>query len=122
MVIPEQKERPQHTSIYNHIKLSFRDGYSTDVIGVLNDSIQKRRWEWNVQQVGVQAPITRRAPQVPNIKLRTGIVGIERSIQEKQKETDASISLAFQDLSKLMTMAKDMVKLSQNISTKIRVI
>lgn len=59
--------------------------------------------------------------QPPNVKLRTGIVGIERGIQEKQKATDESISRAFQDLSKLMDMAKDMVHLSKNISQKIRV-
>jgi len=59
--------------------------------------------------------------QPPNMKLRTGIVGIERGIQEKQKATDESISKAFQDLSKLMDMAKDMVNLSKNISQKIRV-
>lgn len=58
---------------------------------------------------------------MPQIKLRTGIVGIERSIQEKQKAADESISVAFQDLNKLMTMAKDMVKLSNTISTKIKV-
>ncbi|XP_054272900.1 uncharacterized protein LOC128993164 [Macrosteles quadrilineatus] len=54
------------------------------------------------------------------IKPRTGIVGIERSIQEKHKQTDKNISAAFQDLSKLMTMAKDMVHLAKNISDKIR--
>jgi len=54
------------------------------------------------------------------IKQRTGIVGIEKEIKDKQKATDASISQAFQDLSKLMTMAKDMVGLSKSISTKIR--
>jgi len=59
--------------------------------------------------------------QAPNVKLRTGIVGIERGIQEKQKATDESISKAFQDLSILMDMAKDMVNLSKNISQKIRV-
>jgi ESCRT-II complex subunit VPS36 len=55
------------------------------------------------------------------MKLRTGIVGIERGIQEKHKAADESISRAFQDLSKLMNMAKDMVHLSKNISQKIRV-
>jgi ESCRT-II complex subunit VPS36 len=59
--------------------------------------------------------------QASNIKLRTGIVGIERGIQEKQKAADESISRAFQDLSRLMGMAKDMVNLSKNISQKIRV-
>ncbi|CAG2065324.1 unnamed protein product, partial [Timema podura] len=58
--------------------------------------------------------------QPRNIKLRTGIVGIERNIEEKHKATDESITVAFQDLSKLMGMAKDMVNLSKTISQKIR--
>lgn len=64
------------------------------------------------------------APEVkklPNIKTRTGIVGIERSLQEKHKATDENINQAFQDLNKLMTMAKDMVNISKSISQKIRV-
>lgn len=97
------------------MKLSFREGYANNVVGVLNDLLQKRLWE----------PLSPEAPavqlQLPTIKLRTGIIGIERSLQEKQKATDESISIAFQDLNKLMTMAKDMVRLSRTISTKIKV-
>jgi len=48
-------------------------------------------------------------------------VGIERGINEKQRATDESISAAFQDLNRLMGMAKDMVALSRSISSKIRV-
>jgi ESCRT-II complex subunit VPS36 len=59
--------------------------------------------------------------QAPNVKLRTKIVGIDLGIKKKKKATDESISKAFQDLSKLMDMAKDMVNLSKNISQKIRV-
>ncbi|KAJ8873603.1 hypothetical protein PR048_024421 [Dryococelus australis] len=72
--------------------------------------------------VGILAVLTRCVTRQThrNIKLRTGIVGIERGIQEKQKATDESISAAFQDLSKLMVMAKDMVSLSRNISQKIK--
>lgn len=76
----------------------------------------QRRWELELQNV-VAGP----SRALPPIKLRSGIGFIEKSLQEKQKATDESISIAFQDLSKLMTMAKDMVKLSQIISTKIRV-
>ncbi|KAJ8922496.1 hypothetical protein NQ315_007525 [Exocentrus adspersus] len=113
----DQSDGPQYNSYYNFIKLSFRDGYTNNVIGVLNDLLQKKTWE-------PLSPETPEAPEVksqlPTIKLRTGIVGIERSLQEKQKATDESISVAFQDLSKLMAMAKDMVRLSGTISTKIK--
>ncbi|EFA02261.1 vacuolar protein-sorting-associated protein 36 [Tribolium castaneum] len=103
------EDGPQPSSIYNFIKLSFREGFGSDVVGILNDSIQKKAWE------GRTVP-----KSVPQIKLRTGIVGIERSLQEKQKATDESISVAFQDLNKLMGMAKEMVSLSKMISTKIK--
>lgn len=85
-------------------------------MNVLNDCLVQRRWELEIQSVtaGPSRPL-------PSIKLRSGIGFIEKSLQEKHKATDESISIAFQDLSKLMTMAKDMVKLSQIISTKIRV-
>ncbi|KAK6618555.1 hypothetical protein RUM43_012946 [Polyplax serrata] len=61
-----------------------------------------------------------RQNNLPPIKPRTGIVGIERSIQEKQRVTDANISQAFQDLSKLMAKAKEMVAISQSIANKIK--
>lgn len=55
-----------------------------------------------------------------SIKLRTGIVGIERSIKNKQQETDQNIAKAFKDLDVLMKMAQDMVKVSKAISSKIK--
>lgn len=94
--------------MYNFIKLSFKDGLSTDIVSILNDCIQKKKWEST-------------SNALYNIKLRTGIVGIERSLLEKQKAADESITAAFKDLSRLMTMAKDMVNLSKSISKKIRV-
>lgn len=116
--IPDDTERPEFSSVYNFIKLSFREGYTTDILSVLNDAVLKRKWQWGEQ---TNSPTQSSEKAVPNIKLRTGIVGIERSIQEKQKANDESISLAFQDLNKLMVMAKDMVQISRNISAKIRV-
>lgn len=116
---------PMDNSLYNYVKLSFKEGLDSNYITQLSDTIMRRMWEF--------APTT--ALIVPNvhdnqgntkllshIKTRTGIIGIERSLQEKQKETDESISLAFQDLTKLMDMAKDMVTISKTISAKIRVI
>ncbi|KAF7280317.1 hypothetical protein GWI33_006228 [Rhynchophorus ferrugineus] len=101
-------------SMYNFIKLSFKDGYSNNVLGILNECLQVRHWE---VQIPPQVPDK---PQAPQIKLRTGIVGIERSLQEKQKAQDETLNAAFQDLNKLMSMAKDMVKMANVISTKIK--
>ncbi|XP_077558424.1 vacuolar protein sorting 36 isoform X1 [Haemaphysalis longicornis] len=53
-------------------------------------------------------------------RIRAGIVGIERQIQAKHDEADKNISAAFEDLSKLMDMAKEMVALSKSISQKLK--
>lgn len=106
-------EGPQQTSIYNFVKLSFKEGFQSDFVNLLENCIQKS------QQPQEQIKALSK-PQLPQIKLRTGIVGIERSLQEKQKAANESIAVAFQDLDKLMTMAKDMVHLSRTISNKIR--
>lgn len=107
-------DKPVHYSMYNFIKLSFRDGYSNNVPGVLNECLQVRHWEVKI------LPNVEDKPQAPQIKLRTGIIGIERSLQAKQKAQDETLNAAFQDLNKLMSMAKDMVKLANVISTKIK--
>lgn len=93
------------------IKLSGRNGLDSTFVSALNETISAKVWEINEEN---------KEDELPKIKLRTGIVGIERSLQERQKNTDDTISLAFQDLNKLMVLAKDMVAVSKSISTKIR--
>lgn len=56
----------------------------------------------------------------PRIKQRSEIGGIEKGLLEKQKKTDQDLSIAFQELSKLIGMAKEMVYTSKAISLKIR--
>lgn len=102
--------------MYDYVKLSFKDGFNTDIVLILNDCIEKKTWESRSQNHPQQM-----SGSAFSSKLRTGIMGIERSIQEKQKATNETISIAFEDLNKLMSMAKDMVNLSKIISNKIRV-
>ncbi|XP_022906382.2 vacuolar protein-sorting-associated protein 36 [Onthophagus taurus] len=106
---PDRNEGPQVVSLYNFIKFSFKEGYTKDMPRYLSQCLEQRKWEEIVK------PLQQRT-----IELRTGIAGIERKLQEKHKKADESISIAFQDLSKLMVMAKDMVRLSNNISNKIK--
>ncbi|ETE70809.1 Vacuolar protein-sorting-associated protein 36, partial [Ophiophagus hannah] len=84
---------PFQTSKYSYIKLSFKE----------HGQIESRR---------IRA---------------AGIVGIERKLEERRKEMDKNISeassllfQAFEDLSKLMEKAKEMVELSKSIASKIR--
>lgn len=115
---------PAENSSYDYVKLSFKEGLGSNFIRELSDAMMRRLWEI-VPAVGLILPNDAHNSEgnsklLPQIKTRTGIIGIERSLQEKQKETDESISLAFQDLTKLMNMAKDMVAISKTISAKIR--
>eukprot|EP00057_Strongylocentrotus_purpuratus_P027174 XP_011681648.1 PREDICTED: vacuolar protein-sorting-associated protein 36 [Strongylocentrotus purpuratus] len=52
--------------------------------------------------------------------IHKGIVGIERKLEEKRKETDTNIDKAFEDLGELMKKAKDMVDLTKTIANKIK--
>ncbi|XP_053976438.1 vacuolar protein-sorting-associated protein 36 [Hylaeus anthracinus] len=116
---------PLDNSIYNYIKLFFKDGVDRYFIKHLSFTFIRRTWEiapiMPVDQSNSNMQNSSGVPKPPQrIKPRTGIIGIERSLQEQQKVTDDSISMAFQDLRKLMEMAKDMVSISKTISAKIR--
>lgn len=109
-----------HYTGESHIKLSGRNGIEETFIQSLKFTITARVWEVRVRQIGNNNDGAAEMEDTPRrIKLRTGIVGIERNIQERQKQTDENINMAFKDLNKLMTMAKEMVVISKAISTKI---
>lgn len=117
---------PFDHSSYNFIKLSFKEGLDSQFVVHLGNAIMQRAWEFEQSFNVISSMPTSKNNGSSNlplarIKPRTGIIGIERNIQEQQRATDESINIAFQDLRKLMGMAKDMVSISKTISAKIRV-
>lgn len=127
--LPGKRPGPAVASPFHYIKFSFKDGIDSDFFKALTEAIASKAWErqaippndpTTVSQSNLNAS-PRPSTTPPNSKMRSGIVGIERSIEEQHKATDQSISVAFQDLTKLMEKAKEMVVISKNISTKIRV-
>lgn len=123
--LPGKRPGPAVVSPFHYVKLSFKDGVDTAFYKALSDAVAAKAWE---SQTPINTPRTATSPTTAsrptvtavNSKIRSGIVGIERSIEEQHRATDQSISVAFQDLTKLMEKAKEMVSLSKNISTKIR--
>ncbi len=126
------------------IKFSFRQGGEHSFLRRLHDALGQRQWEVTVrgnqgqkmllllptvclQQEQLVSFSQSRAPQrqaqaqARAKVLRSGIGGIEKSLEQRAKKTDSEISKAFQDLDKLMEMAKPMVSLAKSISGKIRV-
>lgn len=109
---PNEKKLPgpRDGSVQNFIKLSTKNGVNDEFINSFRETVNAKIWDVN----------TREGDSPLKIKLRSGITGIERSMQEKQKFTEESVSIAFQDLSKLMAMAQEMTSISKGISNKIK--
>ncbi|XP_013185669.2 vacuolar protein-sorting-associated protein 36 [Amyelois transitella] len=122
--LPGKRPGPAVVSPYHFIKLSFKDGIDPTFYKALSDAVSAKAWERQSPSSpsSLTSPTSSPKPSVApiNSKIRSGIVGIERSIEEQHRATDKSITVAFQDLTKLMEKAKDMVAISKNISTKIR--
>lgn len=97
-------------SEYSHVSLIFSQGGLVELSRLLIETLSGRKWERTA--VG-RASVAQTAP-------RAGIAGIEKVIQQKQKETDKSIAAAFEDMRNLMGKAKEMVTLAKAISAKIR--
>ncbi|XP_052737864.1 vacuolar protein-sorting-associated protein 36 [Bicyclus anynana] len=121
--LPGKRPGPAVVSLYHYIKLSFKDGVDAAFYKALSDAVANKAWERPTQLTSLTINSPNASPRsvTPvSSKMRSGIVGIERSIEEQHRATDASISVAFQDLTKLMEKAKEMVSISKNISSKIR--
>ncbi|OCT95983.1 hypothetical protein XELAEV_18013675mg [Xenopus laevis] len=103
---PNKEPGPYQTSRYSYFQRR------------LAEELTQRRWE-RLSASASPSMQMNKGPQTGRIKA-VGIVGIERKLEEKRKETDKNISEAFEDLSKLMEKAKEMVELSKSIATKIK--
>ncbi|KAF5904866.1 vacuolar protein-sorting-associated protein 36 [Clarias magur] len=114
--VPANKEPgPYQNSKFSYIKLSFKEHGQIEFYRRLTEEMTQRRWE----NTPASQPITPTALKTGKTRA-VGIVGIERKLEEKRKETDKNISEAFEDLSKLMEKAKEMVELSRSIANKIK--
>ncbi|MBN3287852.1 VPS36 protein, partial [Polyodon spathula] len=114
---PSNKEPgPYQTSKYSYIKLSFKEHGQIEFSRRLSEEMTQKRWE----RMPVSPPINSSTTSQAGRTRAVGIVGIERKLEEKRKEMDKNISEAFEDLSKLMEKAKEMVELSRSIASKIK--
>uniref|UniRef100_A0A7N4V0F7 Vacuolar protein-sorting-associated protein 36 n=1 Tax=Sarcophilus harrisii TaxID=9305 RepID=A0A7N4V0F7_SARHA len=89
---------PFQSSKSSYIKLSFKEHGQIEFYRRLSEEMTHRRWE----NMPVSQLMQRKSGQEPGRIRAVGIVGIERKLEEKRKETDKNISEAFEDLSKLM--------------------
>ncbi|KAG5843428.1 hypothetical protein ANANG_G00150850 [Anguilla anguilla] len=115
-VPPNKEPGPYQLSKFSHIKLSFKEHGQIEFFRRLNEEMTQKRWE----RTPASQPIPTATGSQAGRTRAVGIVGIERKLEEKRKETDKNISEAFEDLSQLMVKAKEMVELSRSIASKIK--
>nr|XP_046173069.1 vacuolar protein-sorting-associated protein 36-like [Oncorhynchus gorbuscha] len=89
---------------------------TTNFFRRLTEELSQKRW----QSTPMSQPIPTATNSQTGRTRAVGIIGIERKIEERRKETEKNISEAFEDLSKLMVKAKEMVELSRSIANKIK--
>lgn len=112
---PASKEPgPCVSSPYTCIKFSFKQGGHAEFYAQLVEQINKKSW---MQQTSGSAEASTKGPTRP--RGVGGIVGIERKLEQKSKETDNYIQKAFKDLDALMDKAKEMVAIADKVASKL---
>lgn len=106
---PTKPQGPAVLEKAGYIRLSFRKGGQPECLKLLREALSTKQWE----KSGV-TPSTKGA-----LKMRSGIMGIERGIEKKQRETDKEVNEAFKDLDALIDKAKDMVGLVNKFAAKM---
>uniref|UniRef100_A0A667XWE4 Vacuolar protein-sorting-associated protein 36 n=1 Tax=Myripristis murdjan TaxID=586833 RepID=A0A667XWE4_9TELE len=92
---PANKEPgPYQQSKFSYIKLSFKEHGQIEFFRRLTEEMTQKRWE----NTPVSQPIPTATGAQAGRTRAVGIVGIERKIEERRKETDKNISEAFEDL------------------------
>ncbi|XP_057368156.1 vacuolar protein-sorting-associated protein 36-like [Daphnia carinata] len=110
--VSEQHSKPYARSSASFIKLAFSDSVLSNFKTCIQKHLLERAWEKNTEN----SSTSHSAPMA----FRSGIVGIERRLQEKVESNSSSIQVAFQDMKNLIDMAKDMVHLANVMSNKIK--
>lgn len=98
---------PSNVNKHNFVQLSFRKGGQEEFNIQLKEQLKSKLWEKTPDDV------------TGGLKLRKGIVGIERHIEKKQRESDRQVSGAFKDLDALIDKAKEMVNVVNKFAAKI---
>ncbi|MFT7818506.1 vacuolar protein-sorting-associated protein 36 [Arapaima gigas] len=130
---PNKDPGPYQHSKFSYIKLSFKEHGQIEAINFwpflclqfyrrLTEEMTQRRWE----RTPAFQPIPTATGSQTGRTRAVGIVGIERKLEEKRKETDKNIS-EVRELAKglskegeRMGIAKEMVELSRSIANKIK--
>uniref|UniRef100_A0A3B3QGU2 Vacuolar protein-sorting-associated protein 36 n=1 Tax=Paramormyrops kingsleyae TaxID=1676925 RepID=A0A3B3QGU2_9TELE len=116
---PNKDPGPYQSSKFSYIKLSFKEHGQIEFYRRLSEEMTQKRWE----RTPVSQPIpTGTGSQVTVMSAWWSICvwSVWESLHLTPLPTSVPSSQAFEDLSKLMEKAKEMVELSRSIASKIK--
>ncbi|CAO3652159.1 unnamed protein product [Cunninghamella echinulata] len=106
------------------IQLSFHKGGINPFLTQLNETLKEKAWETKSILLSLSSAssnrISKSTPTSPIETRKVGIQSIEQKIRDTASENRDTMTDAFQDLDRLMATATKMVKLAEQISTKMR--
>ncbi|MFH4975199.1 hypothetical protein AB6A40_001908 [Gnathostoma spinigerum] len=107
---------PVSSSPFNFFRFVFKSGGEDEFFEKYREALSRQAWHRNSTGSISNYPGARTS----NLMRSVGIAGIEKRLAENHYRTHESISQAFEDMSRLMECAKDMVILSKSITEKLR--
>lgn len=114
---PKDKDPgPCVSSPYTCVKFSFKQGGHSQFFAKLQEQFKKKSW---LQQTTHSSSTGATGKMLNRPRGVGGIVGIERKLEQKSKETDDYIQKAFKDLDALMEKAKEMVAMADKVASKL---
>ncbi|KAK6056370.1 EAP30/Vps36 family protein [Cooperia oncophora] len=113
---PANSVGPQRSSPFNYIRLVFRAGGEDDFHKKYEEALKRKTWQRSSSGSSSGGSRTSQGIQMRPV----GIAGLEKRLAENHQRTHETISQAFEDMSRLMETARDMVNLSKSISEKLR--
>ncbi|CAI5451630.1 unnamed protein product [Caenorhabditis angaria] len=105
---------PINSSQFDSLRLVFRHGGEDDFFKKYEDAIRRKTWQRSSSSSSSAG--SRASGNLRSV----GISGIERRLAENHQKTHETITQAFDDMSKLMETAREMVNISKSISEKVR--
>lgn len=110
---------PIASSPYNFLRFVFQNGGEDDFHEKYVDALARQTWRETMSSSTSSSLGSRSSGGVVTSRA-VGISGIEKRYAENNRKTHETISQAFEDMSRLIESARDMVALSKNITEKVR--
>ncbi|OZC09585.1 EAP30/Vps36 family protein [Onchocerca flexuosa] len=114
-----QQRGPFSSSLFNYIRLVFRNGGEDEFFEKYKEALGMNMWERTLSGCSMSNTIALRNSNTM-VPRAVGIAGIEKRLAENHHRTHESISQAFEDMNRLMEYAREMVSLSKTITDKLR--